>query len=542
MNRIILAIAAIALYSCSPKTQSVDLIISNAKIYTVDTEFSSAESFAVKDGKFVAVGTNEQITSAYQGKIIDLKGAPVFPGLIDAHCHFYGMGQFEQTVRFEGATSFKEVVQRLVSFQEQNQLSFITGRGWDQNDWEIKKFPTKDTLDLLFPRTPIAITRVDGHALLVNQAALDLTTLSDETKIAGGEIMLDTQGKMTGVLIDAAMDPIYNAIPEASRNEQIQILKTAQEICFSYGLTTVDDAGLSRHTIELIDSLNQTKDLQIRMYAMISADDANLDYYLNKGISKTPLLNIRSFKFYGDGALGSRGATLRKPYSDRHEHYGALVNSVDRFKSTASRIANSEFQMNTHAIGDSTNHLVLETYAKVLMGQKNRRWRIEHAQIVSPEDFHYFKEIIPSIQPTHATSDMYWAEDRIGSERIKTAYAYQALLKENGRVALGTDFPVENVNPFYTFYAAVARKDLKSYPKNGFQKENGLSREQALRGMTIWAAYSNFEEAEKGSIEVGKYADFTVLDTDLMTAQESELPETKVQYTYVNGSLVYSQN
>jgi len=530
------------LASCQTNRE-VDLIIHNANIYTVDSNFSSAQALAVKGGKILAIGSDQEILEQFSSiNTTDLKQQTVVPGLIDAHAHFHRLGSMASKVRLEGTKSYQEVLDRIKVYQDENQVSFITGRGWDQNDWDSKEFPSKKELDKLYPKTPVAVTRVDGHALLVNQAALDLANITRNTKIEGGEIIKDQFGEPSGVLIDAAMNAVYDQVPPPSISQEIASLKKAEEICLSYGLTTVDDAGLPRETIELIDSLQKTGELQIRIYAMVSASDENLDYYLNRGISKTDRLNVRSFKFYGDGALGSRGAALRAPYTDRHAHYGALINSVSRFKNTAKRIAASEFQMNTHAIGDSTNHLVLHTYKEVLKGQKDRRWRIEHAQIVSPEDFKYFEEIIPSIQPTHATSDMYWAEDRVGAQRMETAYAYKELLKVHGKVALGTDFPVEKVNPFYTFYAATARQDLNAFPEYGFQMENALSREQTLKGMTIWAAYSNFEENEKGSLEPGKMADFTVLDRDIMKVNNSQIPFTQAVQTYISGTLVYNQN
>ncbi|MDH3323015.1 MAG: amidohydrolase family protein, partial [Flavobacteriaceae bacterium] len=309
----------------------------------------------------------------------------------------------------------------------------------------------------------------------------------------------------------------------------------AEKYCFDHGLTTVDDAGLNKETIDLIDSLQNTGDLKIRVYAMVSATKKNLDYYLNKGIIKTGRLNVRSFKVYADGALGSRGAALKKPYSDRENHFGAMVTSLDSLDIIASRIANSNFQMNTHAIGDSANIFILKTYTKHLKSQTNRRWRIEHAQVISPDDFDYFTDIVPSVQPTHATSDMYWAEDRLGSERIKDAYAYKKLLKTYGKLALGTDFPVEKVSPMLTFYAAVSRKDLNGFPDGGFEIENALTREETLKGMTIWAAHANFEENEKGSIEPGKVSDFIVLDQNIMEIPIEKVPKTKVLETWVSG-------
>lgn len=517
----------------SCKQIEVDTIVTNATIYTVDKNFSKAESIAIKDGKFVAVGFENLILKKYTAKrIIDANGKTIVPGLIDAHCHFYGLGLQQQKVDVRGTKSYDEVLEKLVAFQEKNKVSFITGRGWDQNDWAVKVFPTKEKLDILFPKTPVAITRVDGHALLVNQAAIQYSKIPENATVSGGEF-LRKKGKLTGVLIDNAMD--YIKIPAPSRNEQIKALLAAEKIAFQYGLTTVDDAGISKETIELIDSLQQTGDLKIRIYGMVSLTDAHLDYYLDKGTYKTDRLNIRSFKVYGDGALGSRGAAMKKSYSDRDHHFGAMIYPPKKYEAVAKRIAASNYQMNTHAIGDSTNSWILKTYKNALKDQKNRRWRIEHAQIVSPEDFPLFNNVLPSIQPTHATSDMYWAQDRVGKERMKGAYAFKDLLNIYGKVALGTDFPVEKVNPFLTFYAATIRKDTDHYPADGFQMNNALSREETLKGMTLWAAYSNFEETEKGSIEVGKFADFVILNQDIMTVEGSEIFKTKALNTFVNG-------
>ncbi len=534
MKKAILVLLLIAGISCTKK-EKVDAIVINANIYTVNNNFDKAEAFAIKDGKIVAVGTSQEIQAKYAATFVnDAKGKTIVPGFIDAHCHFFGMGLQQQKVDLTDTKSFDEVVQRIVDFQKENNAAFITGRGWDQNDWEVKEYPTKDKLDELFPTTPIAITRIDGHALLANQAAIDFAGITVKTPFSGGEI-LQENGKLTGVFIDAPMELIEAKIPAPSKRENIEALKDAERICFDLGLTTVDDAGLSIETIELIDSLQQAGALKIRIYAMVSASDENIDYYAKKGIFKTDRLNVRSFKVYADGALGSRGATMKKPYSDQHNHFGALVTPLEKLKEFAEKIAGLDFQMNTHAIGDSANYVMLKTYKEVLKGKKDRRWRIEHAQIIDKADFNYFENILPSVQPTHATSDMYWAQDRIGAERMKGAYAYKVLLNTYGKIALGTDFPVEKVSPLLTFYAAVARKDLNNYPENGFQMENALTREETLKGMTIWAAYSNFEEQEKGSIEVGKMADFIVLNKNIMEVEESEIPKIKIDETYVGG-------
>ena len=444
------------------------------------------------------------------------------------------MGLGKLNVDLVGTNSYEEILTKVIEFQNKNQTDFIVGRGWDQNDWEVKEFPTKTQLDSLFPNTPVSLKRIDGHASLVKQAALDLGNITSTTKVEGGDVILK-DGQPTGLLIDRAQALVGNKIPQRSRSEVVDALLAAQEECVSYGLTTVNDAGLPREAIELIDSLQTSGDLKIRVYAMVTPTDENLDYYLNQGIVKTDRLNVRSFKYYADGALGSRGALLKEPYSDSPEQHGLLLTPLDKFENDAKRIANSNYQMNTHAIGDSANYAALNIYKQVLGGKKDRRWKIEHAQVISPEDFDLFDEIIPSIQPTHATSDMYWAEDRLGSERVKGAYAFKELLNAYGKVALGTDFPVEKVSPFLTFYAAVARQDLEAYPEGGYQMENALSREETLKGMTIWAAFSNFEENEKGSIEPGKFADFIILEQDIMEVDEQAIPNTKVLNTFING-------
>ncbi len=534
MKKIILFLFASFAFSCTKKT-AVDTLVINANIYTVNSNFDKAEAFAIKDGKIVEVGTSEEIQAKYTATYInDAQGKTIVPGFIDAHCHFFGLGMDQQKVDLVGTTSFDEVIQRIVDFQKEKNTAFIIGVGWDQNDWNIKEFPTKEKLDILFPNTPVAITRIDGHALLANQAAIDLAGVTVETAAKGGFI-LQENGKLTGIFIDGPMSLIEVKIPKPSKAEEIQALKIAEQICFDLGLTTVDDAGLSKETIELIDSLQQIGALKMRIYAMVSVSDKSIDYFTKKGIIKTDRLNVRSFKVYADGALGSRGAAMKKSYSDQHNHYGALVTPLSDLQSFAEKIAASDYQMNTHAIGDSANYVMLKTYKEVLKDKKDRRWRIEHAQIIDEPDFEYFDNILPSVQPTHATSDMYWAEDRVGAERIKGAYAFKELLNKYGKIALGTDFPVEKVSPLLTFYAAVARKDLNNYPENGFQIENALTREETLKGMTIWAAYSNFEENEKGSIEVGKFADFIILDQNIMEVEENEIPKIRVKETYIDG-------
>lgn len=525
--------------SCSKK-QEVDIIVTNANIYTVDSTFSTAGAVAIKDGKFIAVSDSEDILKKYNAsEEVDAQGKTIVPGLIDAHCHFYGLGMTQQVVNLRGTRSYEEVLEKVSEFQKRRPSEFVLGRGWDQNDWEEKAFPTKGALDKLFPKTPVALERVDGHAYLVNQTALDMAGITKSTKVSGGEVVLGTDGEPTGVLVDRPMAMVDAVIPQPSLATKIQALKDAEALCFDYGLTTVNDAGLNKPVIELIDSLQQVGELKIRIYAMVSNNEENLAYYLDKGIVETDRLNVRSVKVYGDGALGSRGAALKTPYSDQPGHFGAMITPTDEMEALAQRIAASDYQMNTHAIGDSANIVVLRAYDKALQGKPDRRWKVEHAQVITDNDFDYFeKGIIPSVQPTHATSDMYWAGLRLGLQRMRGAYAFKMLLKKAGMVALGTDFPVEKVSPFLTFYAAVARQDLEAYPEGGFQMKDALTREETLKGMTIWAAYSNFEENEKGSIEVGKKADFVVLSEDIMTVEVHAIPEIQAEKVFVGGERV----
>ena len=520
--------------------QKADLIVYNAVVYTVDKNFSKVQSFAVKDGKIINVGTDEEILGKYDpDQKLNAEGKAVYPGFIDAHCHFLGYGLSLQRVNLVGTKSFDEVIQKVVEFSKKNNAEWITGRGWDQNDWDIKEFPDNTKLDSLFPDTPVYLRRIDGHAALVNGETLRRAKIHPGQKIEGG--LIETKdGKLTGILVDNAADLIARVVPGSTKEQQVEALLSAQKNCFGVGLTTIDDAGLDREVIELIDSLQKSGILKMRIYAMASGSEDNLNYYLNKGPYKTERLNVHAFKFYADGALGSRGALLIQPYSDKPGHYGFLVNEIEFLKKSAERIAVTEFQMCTHCIGDSANRMMLDIYGGVLKTKNNRRWRIEHAQVVKQDDFKKFGtfDIIPSVQPTHTTSDMYWAKERLGDERAKGAYAYKDLLKQNGMVADGSDFPVESINPLLGFYAAVSRKDLNGFPANGFQMENALTREEALKAMTIWAAYSNFEENEKGGIEPGKFADFVILDKDIMTVDIMQVPSAKVLYTYLNGERV----
>ena len=543
MKNFLFLFSALFIISCAPDKIPADLLVKNATIYTVNETFDTATAFVVKDGKILEIGLKPELELKYSIKeTYDADGKTIVPGLIDAHAHLLNLGVSMQQVNLVDTKSYKEILERVVAFQKEKNSDYIIGRGWDQNDWEIKEFPTKKELDSIFPNTPVSLRRIDGHAMIVNSKALELAGITAETIMAGGEVILK-DGEPSGVLIDTPMELVWDTYPKKDKGFYIKALKDAEEKCLELGLTTIDEAGSNRFAIELVDSLQQAGEMSLRMYAMITKDKSNLDYFLNKGIIKTDRLNVRSVKIWADGALGSRGAAMREEYSDQAGQHGAMVTAEAELDSLAKRIVKAGYQMNTHAIGDSANISVLRVYTEALKNEEDPRWKVEHAQIVTASDFNYFsKKILPSVQPTHATSDMYWAEDRVGPERIKGAYAMKTLLDKSGVIALGTDFPVERVNPMHTFYAAVARKDLENYPEGGFRKEEALTREEALKGMTIWAAYSNFEENEKGSIEVGKLADFTVLDNDIMKVDEKDLPNTKVLATFINGEKVYSAN
>ena len=529
------------LFACSPK-KDADLILHNAKVYTVDEKFSIAEAFVVKDGKIIDVGKSADMLELYSGKRVDAGGRTVYPGLIDGHSHFYGYGQGLQDADLTGTRSWEEILARLLTFSKDNKPEWIVGRGWDQNDWEVKEFPDNRKLNELFPNTPVILSRVDGHAAIANKTALDMAGIKPGQVLSGGEVET-VNGKLTGILVDNAEALVYSKIPAPGKKQIQKALLDAQKNCFEAGLTSVTDCGIDHSLVPLIDELQKNDKLKMRIYGMLSDNKGNYDFLFKKGAFKTDRLNVSSFKVYADGALGSRGACLLKPYSDKPASKGFLLSDKNHYAEVAQSLADKGFQMNTHAIGDSANREILNVYAKVLKGKNDRRWRIEHAQVVNQADFKLFGEnnVIPSVQSTHATSDMYWAGDRLGAERVKGAYAFKQLLDQNGWIILGTDFPVENINPMYTFYAAVVRKDLKGFPANGYQTENSLSREEALRGMTIWAAKGNFEEKEKGSIEKGKYADFVILDQDIMTAAEADLFKTRVLKTFVNGESVYSR-
>lgn len=515
------------------------MLVTGGTIYTVDSAMNTANVMVIDDGKILEVGSSELLANYQADTIINAIGKFIYPGLIDAHSHFYGLGTQEQKVDLTGTNSWQEVLERCKSFVAISQLTLLTGRGWDQNDWPVKEYPDNSLLNELFPTIPVLLKRVDGHAAIANNKALQLAGIDINTQVAGGELLKKNK-VLSGVLIDNAVDLVEDKLPKPDKESIIRSLLLAQQACFQYGLTGVCDAGLPSEIIYIIDSLQQAGLLHMRIYAMISANDKQVDEWLARKPIINERLNASSFKMYADGALGSRGACLTHPYSDQPSHHGLILTSHQKMEEYVKRISQSPYQLNTHCIGDSANRFILQLYGKYLNGYKDRRWRIEHAQVVNRNDFDLFGQfgIIPSVQPTHATSDMYWAKDRLGEERLKGAYALKTLMKQNGWIPLGTDFPVESPNPFYTFYAAVARMDAKQFPAGGFQIENALSREEALRGMTIWAAKAAFEEQIKGSLEKGKLADFILVDKDLMKDNLEDIRMLMPAAVFLNGKRV----
>ncbi|MCT1523488.1 amidohydrolase [Sphingobacterium hotanense] len=532
------------LFSCTTN-QQIDLIVYNAKVYTVDSSFRTVEAIAINNGVFIDRGNSQDLLNKYDAKEkIDAAGKFVYPGFYDSHGHFFLLADAMDEVNLLGTASYDELLSRLQTYITANpDKKWIIGNGWDQNLWPDKQFPTKDSLDKYFPDIPIFLSRIDYHAALVNSKALAAASIDSVFMVEGGLISSNAEGELDGILLDNAMKLVSEHIPVQNNEVLVKMLKRTQDSLFSVGLTSIVDAGLTEQQIDVLKVFYNADSLQIRNYAMVAANPKSVKNYLRSGTFESERLTVRSFKLMADGALGSRGACLLHPYHDSPTN-GFLLQSPEEFDDLIKQLAKSNFQVNTHAIGDSANRLILDTYGKYLKDSKDRRWRIEHAQIIAPGDFKKFKEfsIIPSVQPTHATSDMYWAEDRLGHDRMKGAYAYRDLLEQYGLLALGSDFPVEHYNPLYGFHAAVARVDKNNFPKGGFQFENAITREQALRGMTIWAAYACFQEKKRGSIEKGKDADFIILDEDIMQAAPEKLRDIKTLQTFVAGESVFRRN
>ncbi|HLP11722.1 MAG TPA: amidohydrolase [Flavobacteriales bacterium] len=499
------------------------------------------EAVAIKDGKIIETGKERHIMNKYSAnEYVDAKGRAVYPGFFDAHCHILNYGKTFIEVDLRNCKSWEECVQKTKEFAAKNKSAWIRGRGWDQNEWAVKEFPTNELLNAAFPNTPVYLTRVDGHAAIVNQIALDKAGITVLTSVSGGTVI--TKGdNPTGVLIDNAMELVKSKMPNLSKAEIEKALSFAGANTTSYGLTTLCDAGSEIGVFKIMEQMQAKNMFMPKVYGMLVPDKDGFAFAAKNGIYETEKMIIRSFKIVSDGALGSRGACLKEPYSDAHEVMGKLLLTEKGLDSLIAKMYDLGYQVNTHCIGDSSNALMLRLYAKYLEKTNDYRWRIEHAQIMDVKDMGNFAKysIIPSVQPTHAVSDMPWALDRVGNKRIKGAYLFKTLLNQNGMIALGTDFPVEEINPFKTFYAAISRKYYDGKPITGLQNEV-LTREEAFMGMSKWAAMAAFMLEKTGTLEKGKAADIMILDRDIMKVDEKDILSTMVIATFINGKRVHS--
>jgi len=532
------------------KDEKADIVFLNGNIYTLDENFPVAEAIALKGEKILLVGSNEKIRGKIgeNTKVIDLKGNTVVPGFIDAHVHFFSYGSSLKELNFVGTKSISEILEIVKkNLSNYKPGEWITGHGWDHEDWEKKEFPTYKEISEITPENPVYFTRVDGHAGWANKKAMEIAGITKETEDPpGGKIIRDERGEPTGVFIDEAQSLIERHIPEKSREWKKDAILKAQEECIKLGLTEVHEAGTPEEIIGIYRELIKEGKLKIRIYAMLSGEE-HFEKYKGKPpiIREGGKLTIRAVKLFMDGALGSRGAALFEPYSDDPNNSGLLLMDENKlYKITKSALENG-YQVCVHAIGDRANFLALSAFEKAIKetGVKNHRLRIEHAQVLRLEDMRRFSElgVIPSMQPTHATSDMYWAEKRLGPERVKGAYAWKSLMRKGSKIAGGSDFPVENPNPLWGFFAAITRFDHNAFPEGGWHPDERMTREEALRCFTVNAAYSAFEEGFKGSLKSGMLADFVVLSKDIMTIPEMEILRTEVLMTVIGGEIVYSK-
>lgn len=553
--------------------KQADTLYVNGVIYTMDGGNSVADAMAVRGDRFVSVGSRVELQERVKAKrVVDLEGQAVFPGLIDAHGHVFSLGIARMTVDLVGATSETESIERVRSrVKDAAPGTWIRGRGWDQNDWRSKRFPHHSLLDRVSPENPVYLIRIDGHAAWVNKLALEAAGITRETADPpGGKIIRDASGEPTGVLIDEAKGLVTSILPPPSSEEKEEALQRAIQECLRYGITGVHDMGADMEELDLYKKSADEGNLGIRIYAAIGGIGETWERFREIGpvigYGKNHL-TVRALKLYIDGALGSRGAALIEPYSDDPGNRGLTMIADEDLKRAIGEALQTGFQVCTHAIGDRGNNIVLNAYEQGLheFPSIDHRLRIEHAQILSPDDIPRFKKlgVLPSMQETHCTSDMYWAEARLGPERIKGAYAWRSLRETGVVIPGGSDFPVEHPNPLFGIYAAVTRQDHAGIPRNaedvkrtfqlsesgitdpqafdsGWYASQKLTREEALRSFTSWAAWAAFEEKDKGSIETGKLADFVILSADIMTIPAQEILRTEVVKTVVGGKEAFS--
>ncbi|MBL8240231.1 MAG: amidohydrolase [Bryobacterales bacterium] len=523
--------------------EPADLVINNATIYTANPAQPKAKAMAIRNGRIVAIGDEARAQIGPKTRVMDLRGATVIPGLIDSHVHMSGLGQLLETADLRHVKTVAEVA-AIVKARAARvpKGTWIRARNWDQTNWG-GEFPLHTALTEAAPEHPVFLTRVDGHAAWVNQKALDLAGIDDKTPDPmGGKIIRDSAGQATGVLIDRAQGLAGAKIPGATDDEIVSRLRAAARECARLGLTSVHDAGIGEQELRAYRKLAAAGQLPVRVYAMIGGEGRMWTRFLETGPEINERLTIRSIKLMADGAMGSRGAAFWQPYADDPGNTGLMILKQETVERVARQAAEKGFQVNTHAIGDRANRMVLDAYGKVLGESNNKRFRVEHAQAISLPDFALFKKfgVVASMQSTHATSDMRWALARLGPDRISGAYAQKRMLKAGVTVANGSDFPVEEPNPLMGFYAAVSRQDAQGMPNGGWRPEERFTREEALRSWTWAGAYAAFEEGWKGTLEVNKVADFLVLSGDLMTLPFTELPKLQVRMTFLAGETVHS--
>jgi predicted amidohydrolase YtcJ len=529
-----------------------DLIVTHARIYTVDDSHPFVSALAVRGGRVAFVGSEHEalLLRGPSTRVIDAAGQTVIPGMIDAHAHLFELGTFLHDIDLTDTRSYEAIVSRVAArVKDVPAGRWVIGRGWDQNKWGDTRFPTHEALSRVTPNNPVVLGRIDGHALLVNAAAMKAAGVTAATKDpAGGRIERGEGGEPTGVFVDNAMALIDRVIPQRSHDEMRTATLAAIAECNRYGLVGLTDAGEPRNVIDLFEELAKADQFSLRVYAMVGDDSADIAHYFQRGPQSALYdghLWIRAIKLYADGALGSRGAALLDPYSDDPKNTGLLKSTPGHLRDVSTQALKRGFQVATHAIGDRGNRVALDAYEAALeaVPTVDHRFRIEHVQVLDHADVPRFARlgVIPSMQAVHQTSDMYWAATRLGYARTFGAYAWRSLLNTGVIIPEGSDFPVERVNPLYSFHAAVSRQDDDNWPPGGWFPEQKMTREEALKGMTIWAAYAQFQEQVTGSLTPGKYADFVILDRDIMTVPPSEILGTRVTATYIAGRAVFER-
>ncbi len=539
MSKTLSFFAVILLLTSCFKGQKADLIIHNAQIYSFNLHGDVFEAMAIKDGKIIELGSEREILNKYRGTAINAEKKEIYPGFYDAHGHIFSLAEKKLNCDLTGSRSMNEVISKLERFDAQYNPKVLIGKGWDQSLWMDPELPDNTLLNEKFPDKIVVLYRVDGHAVLANNTALLKAGIVNGQTVLGGEVQAFENGVLSGILLDNAIDLVAKVIPKPSNKQLKSAILECQEDLLQYGITNIHEAGITLEQFDILKELEREGKLKIGIYAMLFTGEKELEYAKKNGVYRSEKLHVRSFKIVADGALGSRGACLLSPYHDAPHTNGFMLSSMSDIRKVAEIAKEIGYQVNVHCIGDSTNRSILKMMTELMKDSPDHRWRIEHAQIVHPDDIKYFKEsgVIPSVQPTHAVSDMRFVESRIGSEREKWAYAYKSLLSTNGIIALGTDFPVEDINPFNTIEAAVNRKNPGGSPQGGYLKNESLSLDECLRGMTLWAAMASFEENEQGSLEPYKDATFVILHNPLYDAGTYTMNYAKE--VFIKGKKVY---